>query len=133
MKVVVWSAVGNVKGERWKKTKGLVQPHSVEGTPGTVVAAKKRTKKHEGLSLKRSTFEHHKMTHCIAIVCFWPFKIFLETVFFTFKLLEKKKLTRKNLAVKKRFPQFLLSMYVLCVYICVFVCLLAVYRRHRLT
>ena len=59
--------------------------------------------------------------------------VLLETVFFTFKLLEKEKQTIKNLAVKKRFPQFLLSMYVLCIYICVFVCLLAVYRRHRLT
>ena len=46
----------------------------------------------------------------------------------------RKKKKRKNLAVKKRFPLLLLSMYVcICVFFCVFVCLWPLYRRHRLT
>ena len=60
----------------------------------------------------------------------------LETVFFTFKQIGKEKQKIKNLAVKKRFPQFLLCIYVcvyICVCVCVFVCLLVVYRRHCLT
>ena len=61
----------------------------------------------------------------------------LETVFFTFKLLEKEKYKIKNLAVKKGFLSFYsVCMFVyMCVYmcVCVFVCLFALYRRHRLT
>ena len=43
-----------------------------------------------------------------------------------------KNIENEKFGRQKRFPQFLLSMYV-CVCVCVFVCLLALYRRHRLT
>ena len=59
--------------------------------------------------------------------------LFLETVFFTFKQIEKEKQKIKNLAVKKGFLSFYSVCMFVCVYICVFVCLFALYRRHRLT
>ena len=62
---------------------------------------------------------------------------FWKPSFLTFRLLQKKIEYRKKLGGKKRFPQFLLSMYVfcmcVCVCVCVFVCLWTLYRRHRLT
>ena len=62
--------------------------------------------------------------------------LLLETVFLYFQTNRARKIENKKFGRKKRFPQFLLCMYV-CVYVymcvCVFVCLLALYRRHRLT
>ena len=59
----------------------------------------------------------------------------LETTFLLSNISEKKRLKVKSLKVKK-LPLFLLCMYVflrMYVCVCVFVCLLVVYRRHRLT
>ena len=63
---------------------------------------------------------------------------FLETVFFTFKLIEKEKRKWKKKGRTWSFLSFYsVCMFCVCVYmcvcVCVFVCLLALYRRHRLT
>ena len=71
-------------------------------------------------------------------MCISVSPVFLETVFFFyFQTITEKKIEYKKLGGRKRFPQFLLSMYVfcmcVCVCVCVFVCLWTLYRRHRLT
>ena len=48
---------------------------------------------------------------------------FLETAFFNVQTIREIKIENKKLGGKKRFPQFLLSMYVFCVFVCLFVCL----------
>ena len=57
----------------------------------------------------------------------------LETVFFYFQTNRERKIDNKKFGRKKGF----LSFYSVCMFvymcICVFVCLLALYRRHRLT
>ena len=50
---------------------------------------------------------------------------FLETAFFNAQTIREIKIENRKLGGKKRFPQFLLSMYV-CVFVCLFGC-------HRLT
>ena len=42
---------------------------------------------------------------------------------FNFQTITERKIENKKLGGKKRFPQFLLSMYVFCLCVCVFVCL----------
>jgi hypothetical protein len=54
---------------------------------------------------------------CSSALC-----LLLETVFFYFQTNRERKIDNKKFGRKKRFPQFLLCMYV-CVYVCVYVCL----------
>jgi len=47
----------------------------------------------------------------------------LETAFFNIQTIREIKIENNKLGGKKMFPQFLLSMYVFCVFVCLFVCL----------
>ena len=64
---------------------------------------------------------------CSSALCL--FKLwFLETAFFNVQTIREIKIENKKLGGKKRFPQFLLSMYVFCLCVCVFVCVFVCHR-----
>ena len=47
---------------------------------------------------------------------------FLETAFLNFQTIRERKIENKKIDGKKGFPLFLLSMYVFCLSVCLFVC-----------
>ena len=65
-------------------------------------------------AFQRNTFPNHYHE--------WHILCILETVFFYFQTKRERKIDNKTLGRKKRFPQFLLCMYV-CVYVYMCVCL----------
>ena len=60
------------------------------------------------------------MDHCRMLIEGFSGSIFVETAFFNCQTITEKMIENKALGGKKRFPQFLLGMYV---FLCLCVCL----------